>query len=221
MSLDQQHEARPLKVLVIGATGGTGKIVAQKLIDEGIGVRIAARNVPKARKIFGDQVDVVKADLGRSEGWAEAFKGVNRAVLTAAVPAGPASDAAIRTIDYEGTIRCVEAAQQSGFKGHFLYMTTQGIHTSSLFVWLLNLIKGGHFREWRRKAEAALLASGLSVVLIRAPALTNGKERSAMITPGDRALSFFKWMSRRTVAEVIVSYVKKDTVSSPVDISVE
>ncbi len=51
------------KVFVMGGTGLLGEPVAQKLAEAGFGVRVLARNVEKARKMFGGAVEIVEGDV--------------------------------------------------------------------------------------------------------------------------------------------------------------
>ena len=50
-------------VLVVGATGGVGKRVVQRLVDRGEAVRVLVRDAAKARAMFGDRVQIVDGDL--------------------------------------------------------------------------------------------------------------------------------------------------------------
>ena len=50
-------------VAVIGATGQTGKHIVQKLIEQNIRVRVLSRNPLKAKKIFGNSVEIIEGDL--------------------------------------------------------------------------------------------------------------------------------------------------------------
>ena len=51
------------RVLAVGATRGTGHLVARSLLREGYAVRILARNAARARKLFGAAVEIVEGDL--------------------------------------------------------------------------------------------------------------------------------------------------------------
>jgi uncharacterized protein YbjT (DUF2867 family) len=54
-------------ILVAGATGGVGKRVVKRLMMQGYKVRCLVRNIDKARSILGDDVDLVLADITKSE----------------------------------------------------------------------------------------------------------------------------------------------------------
>lgn len=50
-------------VLVVGATGGVGKRVVQRLQAQGYAVRALVRDLPKAKQLFGDAVEIIDADI--------------------------------------------------------------------------------------------------------------------------------------------------------------
>ncbi|MBD2295805.1 SDR family oxidoreductase [Anabaena sphaerica FACHB-251] len=50
-------------VLVTGATGGVGQLVVGKLLEKGLSVRILTRDATKAKKMFGNKVEIVVGDI--------------------------------------------------------------------------------------------------------------------------------------------------------------
>ncbi|MBD2386645.1 CIA30 family protein [Cylindrospermum sp. FACHB-282] len=54
-------------ILVAGATGGVGKRVVRRLVERGYKVRSLVRDIEKARKTLGDDVDLVVADITKPE----------------------------------------------------------------------------------------------------------------------------------------------------------
>ncbi|TAE58233.1 MAG: NAD-dependent epimerase/dehydratase family protein [Nostocales cyanobacterium] len=54
-------------ILVAGATGGVGKRVVNKLLNQGYQVRCLVRNIDKARTILGNEVDLVVGDITKPE----------------------------------------------------------------------------------------------------------------------------------------------------------
>jgi uncharacterized protein YbjT (DUF2867 family) len=54
-------------VLVAGATGGVGRRVVQKLIEQGYRVRSLVRDIDKARSILGNNTELVVADITKPE----------------------------------------------------------------------------------------------------------------------------------------------------------
>lgn len=54
-------------ILVAGATGGVGKRVVRRLVEQGYKVRSLVRDIDKARTILGDSTDLVVADITKPE----------------------------------------------------------------------------------------------------------------------------------------------------------
>jgi len=49
-------------ILILGATGTLGKVVAKKLSDDGYKVRVLVRDVSKANDIFDDKIEIIQGD---------------------------------------------------------------------------------------------------------------------------------------------------------------
>ncbi len=54
-------------ILVAGATGGVGKRVVRRLVEQGYQVRSLVRDIDKARSILGNDIDIVVADITKPE----------------------------------------------------------------------------------------------------------------------------------------------------------
>jgi uncharacterized protein YbjT (DUF2867 family) len=54
-------------ILVAGATGGVGKRVVRRLVEQGYRVRALVRDLEKARSILGNDIDLVVADITKPE----------------------------------------------------------------------------------------------------------------------------------------------------------
>ncbi|AFY35243.1 CIA30 family protein [Calothrix sp. PCC 7507] len=69
----QDNEKRPIGgrnvgvILVAGATGGVGKRVVKRLKERGDQVRCLVRDIDRARAILGNDVDLVVADITKSD----------------------------------------------------------------------------------------------------------------------------------------------------------
>ncbi len=59
----QHSDHRRNNILVIGGTRGTGKTVVEQLIERGCSCTVLARNIAKAKGLFGDTVDIVYGDV--------------------------------------------------------------------------------------------------------------------------------------------------------------
>lgn len=50
-------------ILVVGATGGVGKRVVKKLLENGYEVRVLVRDAKRAKQILGDRIELIEGDI--------------------------------------------------------------------------------------------------------------------------------------------------------------
>jgi uncharacterized protein YbjT (DUF2867 family) len=195
----------PDSIVVIGATRGTGTEVVRALVRRGRPVRVVARDVAKARALFGPTVEVFEVDLTRPTAVLDdALRGAAGVVFTAGVPPGFASEAQLRAVDYGGVRATIEAAQRVSFRGRFVYLTTMGVHRRTWLIRVLDVVKWNILR-WRAEAERALRESGLDVVVVRAGLLTNAPAGAALdLAEGDRPVGLSTRVARADIAEVLL-----------------
>src|SRR5713101_9781440 len=160
------------RVLVIGATQGTGSLIVNLLLRDRYQARALARNEAKAKEKLSSAVEIVVGDITKLNTLPSAMKDVNHIIFTAGVTQRPASERQIIATEYEGVKNTLAAARNAGFTGRFLYMTSIGVTKSSLGAMLLNLVKGNTLK-WRKLAEEQIRRSGSEYTIIRAGFLTN------------------------------------------------
>ncbi|WP_427135142.1 NAD(P)H-binding protein [Pseudarthrobacter sp. S9] len=90
----------PSRVLVIGATGQTGRLVVAAATRHGLHVRALARNVERARKVLPG-VDIVQGDLEDPATLTAAVNGIDAIVFTHGENSAGRSNA-YRRVDYGG-----------------------------------------------------------------------------------------------------------------------
>ena len=197
------HETE--RVLVVGGTRGTGLLIANLLLRDGYRVRALARNPAKAALRLGSAVDVVPGDVTRPDTLPSAVKDLNHLIFTAGVAVGPAREKLIIATEYQGVLNTLTAAQQAGFNGRFLYMTSIGVTTPSLSAAVLNFVKGNTLR-WRGRVEDEIRTSGVDYTIIRAGFLLNssGGRRAIDVSQQPHALAPRYRIARADVAETFV-----------------
>ncbi len=115
-------------VLVTGATGFAGGVLARRLRTDGARVRVLVRSKAKLRnKNLGD-VEAVEGSVDERKTVDEAMKGVEVVYhLAAAYREGGLGEAGYRAVHVEGTRNLCEAALEEGVK-RFVHCSTVGVH---------------------------------------------------------------------------------------------
>jgi uncharacterized protein YbjT (DUF2867 family) len=197
------------RVLLIGATQGTGYQIASLLLQEGYRVRALARNEAKAKRTLSSLVDVVVGDITKAGTLPDALKDTDHVIFTAGVTRRPAGEQLIIATEYDGVKNVIAAARSTGFNGRFLYMTSIGVTKASLAAILLNLIKRNTLK-WRGFAEDEIRRSGLDYTIVRAGFLTNSQRARRAIEVSQRGypLALKYRISRADVAETFIQALK-------------
>ena len=65
------------KVLIIGATGMIGRPVTRRLLREGFPLRALVRDIPRAKRLLGSDIEFVKGDVRQPETIASAMRGMD------------------------------------------------------------------------------------------------------------------------------------------------
>lgn len=204
------------RILVVGATQGTGLHVVNLLQQHGTQVRVLARNIEKARTVFAAHpVQIHHGDVTQPATFTGAFDDITGIIYTLGVTQRPASEALIKSTEHDGTLNFLRAAVAAGFRGPFVYMTSMGTEKPSLAGWLLNTIKGNTLK-WRAKVEAAVQQGGLPYTIVRAGVLTDAPamQHTLTMTQTPMGASLTRKISRADVARVLVSALYDPTAAN-------
>lgn len=140
-------------VLVAGATGQLGSVVARLLAEAGNDVRGLVRSEEAAARLPGG-VAAARGDLERPQTLAHGLAGVDVVVSTAsAFPVDPRPDAIAR-VDRGGQLALVDAAVAAGVR-RFVYMSFPPSEPDF------------PFQRAKRAVEERLGASGMEVVVLQ------------------------------------------------------
>jgi len=201
--MDPKHGEE--RVLVVGATRGTGTEIVKRLLRDGFRVRALARDEKNARRTLGDDVEIVQGDVTRRETLMPAMREVQHVIFTAGVARRPASQRSIIAVEYDGVRNTLAAASEAGVNGRFLYMTAIGVTRHSIASIALNLIKGRTL-VWRRRAEEEIRLGGADYTIIRYGVLRNepAGRHAIEISQRDRPMAFWRRIGRADAAEVFV-----------------
>jgi uncharacterized protein YbjT (DUF2867 family) len=167
-------------VLVIGATGGTGSLVTDRLLADDHDVRAAVRRPEQADDLAAG-VQPVVADLEGDLG--HAFEKVDAVMFCAGSGSQTGADATLR-VDLHGAVRTIDAAVAHGV---------------SRYVMLSSVAAGDpmqapesmrHYLAAKHAADRLLLTSGLQATVVRPGGLTDdagtGRVRLGVPSLADR-----------------------------------
>jgi uncharacterized protein YbjT (DUF2867 family) len=157
----------PGKVLVVGATGETGRLIVPKLLESRYAVRAFVRDTGKGREVLGENVELVAGDIRHPATIAAALVGVNYVV--SAVGASAASgENRPETVDYEGVKNLADASGRADVK-QLVLISSMGVtekdHQLNKFF--------GNVLKWKARGEQALRDSGVPYTVVRPGGLTN------------------------------------------------
>jgi uncharacterized protein YbjT (DUF2867 family) len=142
-------------ILIIGASGRLGGIVARRLLADGQPVRALSRTPAKLAALSSAGAEVLAGDLRDPDSLRRACQGVE-AVFSAAHGFTGTGGYSPLSVDDEGVRHLIEAARAAGV-GQFVLMSILGArddHPVDLF-------------RAKYRAEQALKASGLSATILR------------------------------------------------------
>ena len=197
---------------IVGATRGTGLLIAQQLLQSGVRVRVVVRNIENARRILGDRVEVIQGDVTDARSVREALAEDDKAIFFTVAATGGidgralfGSPTAIREVTYQGLLNVVEAARSRCFTGRVILASVVGVDRSSVMIRLLDKIKPG-LQQNLMERERYLRTSGLDYTIARAPILINAPagKRNIQITRAISKLTAGSKISRGDFARVMI-----------------
>lgn len=179
--------------LIAGATGKTGRIIVQMLLDRGVKPRVLVRDQDSAQNLFGDQVDVYVGDVRDPESLLPAVNGVDT-LISAIGTRTPVGKNCPKRVDYEGVTNLIQAAKKSDVQRFVLVSSISVTHANHP----LNCF--GRILDWKLKGEDTLRESGLSYAIIRPGGLIDptDDQKLLVIDQGDKITGT---ISRKALAE--------------------
>jgi uncharacterized protein YbjT (DUF2867 family) len=157
-------EEEHMRVLVIGSTRGTGRLLVDHLVADGHQVRAMVRDPQQAEDRREAGADPVVGDL---EGdLDEALRGVDAIAFCAGSGSKTGPDATLR-VDLHGAIRTIDLAVDHGI-GRYIMLSSMAADDP---------LRGSegirHYLAAKHAADRVLLASGLDATIVRPGGLTH------------------------------------------------
>ena len=152
------------KILIVGATGSTGKRIIEILSNSQSFEPVAMIRKEEQKTIFDDmEVKWVYADL---EGDVKpALKGIDKVIFAAGSGSKTGPDKTT-AVDEEGAIKLIDAAKESGVK-KFIMLSAMNADEPSRHPEL------EHYLKAKAKADMCLRESGLNYTIVRPGGLTD------------------------------------------------
>ncbi len=170
-------------ILITGGTGFAGAAVVRELARRGKPLAVLSRDASKVAQRFPDlTVEARQGDVRDPDSLRAAFEGVEAVINCVQFPNSPIETKrkgwTFEQIDYQGTVRQVEAAKAAGVR-RYVYVSGAGAAPDAEKHWFVF--------KWR--AEEAVRASGIPHVIFR-PTWLYGPDDVAL----NRFLGFARWL---------------------------
>jgi uncharacterized protein YbjT (DUF2867 family) len=167
-------------VLVVGATGRTGRLIVGRLVERRVSVHALVREPAKGREVLPPDVPQFVGDLRRSETLTEPLAGV-RSVISVACGSSERDNSA-EMVDYSGTRHLIQYASAADVD-------------LVVFVSTIYASRPDHYQDveptslgWKARAEEVIRRSRLSYCIIRPGWLTDGDGGEPLVvSQGDTA----------------------------------
>jgi putative NADH-flavin reductase len=198
-----------VKLLVFGATGGTGREVVKQALDAGHSVSAYVRDPARITDLQHERLSVVTGDVLDSAAVKSAVEGQDAVLSTIGAGAGRT------TLREEGTRNIVESMQETGVK-RLVSLSSLGVgdsrgNLSFLTKYIVVGIFLRHAFADHERQEAVVRQSPLEWIIVRPPHLKDGPRTGTYrhgFASTDRQIK--GWISRADVAEFMLGQLDDD-----------
>jgi uncharacterized protein YbjT (DUF2867 family) len=193
-------------VLVIGANGGIGRTLIDRLVERGHRTRAMVRRDEQAPTLEAAGAGVVVADLeGGDAQLDEALEGVDAVVFTAGSGPRTGADKTL-LIDLHGAVRVMDACERVGVERYVMVsaMATDDISRGPEKI--------RHYLAAKAAADRLLMASALDWTVVRPGGLTDD-EATGAIRVGVPRLEERGFIPRADVASVLATCLDDERTS--------
>lgn len=197
------------KILVIGATGGTGRLIVRQALARGFEVAALVRSLDKGRDLAGAQLIV--GDARDEATLREALKGRDAVVSALGTPASPFNEVTLLSTATRALVRAMQAEKVS----RLVCITGLGAgdsagHGGFLFDRLIFPLLLRKVYADKNRQEAIVRESGLDWVLVRPTVLNDKPGRGAVRALTDLSGFHGGAVAREDVAKFTLDQVQGD-----------
>jgi len=199
----------PPKLLVLGATGGTGRLIASQAVARGYDTAVLARSAGKAGDLKGAKLIV--GDARDEIALREALEGRDAVISALGTPASPFREVTLLSSATQALVSAMKSAQVS----RLVCITGMGAGDSAghggfvfdnvIFPLLLRKVYADKNRQ-----EKIVRDSGLDWVLVRPSVLNDKPERDTIRTLTDLSGFHGGTISRADVARFALDQLGSD-----------
>jgi uncharacterized protein YbjT (DUF2867 family) len=198
-----------MKILVLGATGGTGRLIVRDALDKGDSVVALVRSKASAPDLPG--ADIIEGDVRDVDALMHALEGCDAVVSALGTGMGfrkvslltEATHALVPSMRRSGVRRlvCISALGVGDSRGHGGFVFDQ--------IFMPLLLR--HAYKDKGRQEAAIRASSLDWVIVRPAMLTNDPARGSLRAIADLAAVNGGKVARADVARFVVEQLATNT----------
>lgn len=211
MNTHTQERVEPsqTKILVLGATGGTGRLIVGQALQRGHQVTALVRSTEKARDLKGARL--VVGDISEESALREALKGQDAVISALGTPASPFREVTLLSTATRAIVNAMKAEHVS----RLIAITGLGAgdsagHGGFLFDKLIFPLLLKKVYEDKNRQEAVVRDSGLDWVLVRPSVLNDKPGRGAARALTDLSDFHGGTISREDVASFVLDQLHTD-----------
>jgi uncharacterized protein YbjT (DUF2867 family) len=199
-----------MKVLVLGATGGTGRLIVHDALEKGHSVVALVRSKARAPDLPG--ADIIEGDARDEGALTHALDGCDAVISSLGTGISPFSEVSLLT---EATHALIPAMKRSGVS-RLVCISALGVgdsrgHGGFVFDRLFMPLLLRHAYKDKGRQEAAIRASSLDWVIVRPGMLIDGRARGSLRAIVDLADVNGGKVARADVARFVVEQLANDT----------
>ena len=191
-------------VLVVGATGATGRRLVARLLEQDRPIRALVRSPNAAAACLPPAVALVAGNVRDAAAVQRAMSGVGTVVsnLGSRRYYGPNG---MEAVDYLGNARLARCAADEGVD-HFVLMSAFGLDRKSPFLTAFSAVLNRYF-HYKALAEASVRDSGVPFTFVRPLELRDRPAYGRVALNQDQPLGLLRTVSRDLVADALAACV--------------
>ncbi len=197
-------------VVVVGATGRTGRLIVEELVSRGFQVRAVVRSVTGASFLRREGVEVVEGDLTSVSSLSRVMEGAHYAI-SALGSKKPFSKRENYSVDNMGNQNVARAAQAQGIR-HLVVVSSIGVGDSRRAIPFFFRLLMGPVLRMKEKSEEFIRTCGIPYTIIRPGGLKDAGLSGGVVFGEGGKISGS--VSRRQVAMVCVDALTKPSMKN-------